>query len=215
MAIREYDDEQGLQSNSTEKMEYVKFGFGNNKVRLIAAVVGKPVTYFKHSFLVTADGKSRNVLCLGRDNCPICDAIKSAEELAKTEDRPLEMKFAKAKASRRNLRYVIDRTDGKIKLMEYGTGVRDGIQALFKNEDKVDEKGTPNDYDLVIIKSKGESDKVGYQVQDGKKVKLTEQEQAEIEKLIPLVERLRENTVEEIMAMNLTILTTEEETIPI
>lgn len=196
MAIIEYNDEQGVPKNIS-KMEYLKFIFGNNKVRLVP---GNPITFYQHRFLDATYEKEgeikqtkRNVICLGKDKCPICAKIGDNKEHPN-------------RASKTNVRYVIDRNDNSFKIMDYGTGVRDGIQALFKNVDKVDEKGTPFDYDIIVIKQKGEADKVSYNVQDAKRVPLTADEQEAIANLVPLTERYKENTLEEIQAMNLLIL---------
>lgn len=198
MAIIEYNDEQGVKSNAVSKVGFVKLNVGNNKVRLI----GNPITFYQHRFLefsYVKDGETkkskRNIVCIGKDKCPICKVIGDNKEHGN-------------RAARRNVRYVIDRTDGEIKILDYGVGIRDGIQALFKNEDKVDEKGTPFDYDIVIIKTKGDGDKISYSVQDAKKLALTKVEQDAVTNLVPLVERYKENTAEEILEMNLDIFKT-------
>lgn len=103
--------------------------------------------------------------------------------------------------------YVIDRSEGDVKIAELKKSIIDGIDTLAKDDDY----GNPAGYDIKVTKSGEGRFGVKYTVMPGKQSPLTESEQNAVESLPELSDLHKPHTKDEIMAMNLTILSNDEE----
>lgn len=105
---------------------FLKLEGGDNKIRLF----GDTYRTWIHWFIST-DGQKRKVNCAG-DNCPLCRAASKPEEEAKP----------------RFYNCCINRADGTIKILDMGSQIFKGVQALDADESW----GSLEDYDINIKK---------------------------------------------------------------
>lgn len=132
---------------------YMKLKQGENKIR----IVSEAEVYGKHYI------NKKGIVCLGKEECPHC------------------MDGDKPKPAW--LFWVIDRTDGAIKLLEVGYSVVAKIKTLAQSEDYHFE--TMPDFDLTITKT-GESLETEYDVIPARKNSpLTDEEKEQIDELKP------------------------------
>jgi hypothetical protein len=155
---------------------FMKLKQGDNVIRIVA----NPSKIESH-WEPTLDGSTRRVICLG-PKCPICRKG--------------------GKPQRRYQLKVIDRADGQVKILEVGITVISQIQEYARDP----EYGDPTGYDFKIAKT-GSNLETKYTVKPSRTPKpLTEEEKKLVEES-PSIESLNPVlTVEEIEALNLTIL---------
>lgn len=109
------------------------------------------------------------------------------------------------RGQRRNVAYVIDRTDGTAKILEFGATVRDGINELAKDADY----GDPAGYDIKIKKT-GEGRDTKYTVVPGKPSSLTPEEEEAVTTLTPLMTLYAPKTIDEVHSYGLVCLVDDE-----
>lgn len=98
---------------------------GTYRVRIVS---GRPYKFQVH-WVRDTSGKMRRVKCAARD-CPLC---KEGDE-----------------AQVRYMSAVIDRSDGRVKVMEFPRSVFNALADMYNDE----EWGDPMNYDIKIIKNK-------------------------------------------------------------
>jgi len=160
-----------------EKVDFMKLQTGQNQLR----VVGKPSMIDIH-WEKGIDGQQKKVICPGA-GCPIC----------KAGHVPM-------------VRYqvqVIDRTDGKIKVLEGGPTIFNAIKQYAMEPDY----GDPTQYDLKI-KKEGSGRETKYTVlATPQKKPLSAAEKEAVANAKPLAEVNKTKSIDEIMQMGLEILT--------
>lgn len=159
-----------------EGTPYVKLQPGVNIMR----IVGLPYEVEVH-WEDGIDGSKKRIVCLGA-GCPICKAGHVPQK-----------KFQVL---------VIDRTDGKLKILEGGNSIFRQIKDYAMDADY----GDPSKYDIKI-KKEGSGRETKYTiVASPKKSELTQEEQALLDGAKTLSEINKPKTVEELMQMNLEVL---------
>lgn len=159
-----------------EGTPYVKLQPGVNVMR----IVGLPYEVEVH-WEESLDGSKKRIVCLGV-GCPICKAGHVPQK-----------KFQVL---------VIDRTDGKLKILEGGNSIFRQIKDYAMDADY----GDPSKYDIKI-KKEGSGRETKYTiVASPKKSELTPEEQALLDGARTLSEINKPKTVEELMQMNLQVL---------
>lgn len=130
---------------------------GSNKIRVVSDFVDFGVHSIKEK------GKFRSVVCIGKDKgCPYC-----------SKNLPVRVQF---------LGWVIDRSDGKVKLLKIGWSVYDKLYKLSESE----EYGYSDlsSYDIDIIKT-GNGLETEYSVIPSRKdVPLTSDELSQIKEVV-------------------------------
>jgi len=140
-----------------DRSDWLNLKQGSNKVRIVSDFVDFGV----HS--VREGGKYKSVICVGKDNgCPYCaKGLKPRVQF---------------------LGWVIDRKDGKVKLLKIGWTIAEKIRALQESEDYGFEH-LPG-YDIDIVR-RGEGLDTEYDVIPARKdTELTEQEREEVMKKV-------------------------------
>lgn len=159
-----------------EGTPYVKLQPGVNVMR----IVGLPYEVEVH-WEESLDGSKKRIVCLGV-GCPICKAGHVPQK-----------KFQVL---------VIDRTDGKLKILEGGNSIFRQIKDYAMDADY----GDPSKYDIKI-KKEGSGRETKYTiVASPKKSELTPEEQALLDGARTLSEINKPKTIEELMQMNLQVL---------
>lgn len=159
-----------------EGTPYVKLQPGVNVMR----IVGLPYEVEVH-WEESLDGSKKRIVCLGV-GCPICKAGHVPQK-----------KFQVL---------VIDRTDGKLKILEGGNSIFRQIKDYAMDADY----GDPSKYDIKI-KKEGSGRETKYTiVASPKKSELTPEEQALLDGARTLSEINKPKTVEELIQMNLQVL---------
>lgn len=111
---------------------FLKLEANDNKVRLFGDTYRTWIHWF-----TTSDGQRRKANCAG-DNCPLCRAASKPEEEAKP----------------RFYNCCINRADGTVKILDMGSQIFKGVQALDADENW----GSLEEYDINIKKGpKGSS----------------------------------------------------------
>lgn len=159
-----------------EGTPYVKLQPGENRMR----IVGLPYEVEVH-WEDGVDGSKKRIVCLGA-GCPICKAGHVPQK-----------KFQVL---------VIDRTDGKLKILEGGNSIFRQIKDYAMDTDY----GDPSKYDIKI-KKEGSGRETKYTiVASPKKSELTQEEVALLDGAKTLSEINKPKTIEELMQMNLEVL---------
>lgn len=157
-------------------VDFLRLQNGANQLR----IVGKPSLIEIH-WEKAIDGSSKKVICTGA-SCPICKAGHAPQARYQVK--------------------VIDRTDGKIKVLEGGPTIFNAIKAYAMDPDY----GDPTKYD-VKIKKDGQGRETRYTVVPAPKpIPLKPDEIKAIEESKSLEEINKSKTVEEIMQLGLEIL---------
>jgi hypothetical protein len=227
LMLQEQQWGQEQQNNSADYVEQLKLQAGENKVR----IVSNYITAYIH-FCEMQDGKKKKLTCLGKKNCPVCNAlqdqlnpiISKISELTGTEfdaknlfdiikdakktqnNELIELcdqynKLNENRGQKKNVAYAIDRKDAKVKILEFGANIKDGIDTLAKDADW----GNPNGYDIKITKS-GTGRDTKYGTAPGKQSPLTEEETAQVNSMKPLTDLYNPKTVAEVEEYGLKIL---------
>lgn len=159
-----------------EGTPYVKLQPGVNIMR----IVGLPYEVEVH-WEDGMDGSKKRIVCLGA-GCPICKAGHVPQK-----------KFQVL---------VIDRADGKLKILEGGNSIFRQIKDYAMDADY----GDPSKYDIKI-KKEGSGRETKYTiVASPKKSELTQEEQGLLDGARTLSEINKPKTIEELMQMNLEVL---------
>lgn len=172
-----FDMEWGAMPSSGEKsnVDFIKLASGDNKMR----VVGKPSMINLH-WENDLTGKNKKVICPGA-GCPICKAGKAPQTRYQVQ--------------------IIDRVDGKVKVLEQGTQVFNAIKAYAMDE----EYGDPTKYDINIKKSGSGRDTKYTVMASPNKRPLTDDEQKAVSECKSLSEINKAKTIDEILQMGLQI----------
>lgn len=131
--------------SSGRKFDYMKLQDGPNIVR----VVSKPFRHFVH-WIVAPDRSRKKVNC-AMNGCPVCISGKAAKQRFIVE--------------------VLDRADNRVKLLDIGTEIYNGIKGLITNP----AWGSIIGYDITIMKGKSGT-RTSYGVTPSPKSALTELE---------------------------------------
>lgn len=100
-------------STGGTQTEYLKFPEGQTTIRILDK---EPFSRWTHWVQQANGGKGVSIDCVGK-NCPICEERKKE----KAEGvKPSDMKY---KVSMTHSINVLDRTDGKVKILEKGNGL--------------------------------------------------------------------------------------------
>lgn len=100
-------------STGGTQIDYLKFPDGQTTIRLIDK---EPYSRWTHWVQQANKGKGVSIDCIGK-GCPICEERKKEKA---TGVKPSDMKFKVAMTHSIN---VIDRADGKVKVLEKGNGL--------------------------------------------------------------------------------------------
>jgi len=169
-----------------EKGDWLNLKEGSNKVRIVSHFVDYGIHTYKD-----VDGKYKSAVCIGKENgCPYC-----------AKGMPVRVQF---------LGWVIDRTDGKVKLLRIGWTIEEKIRNLQQSEDY----GFTDlpDYDIDIIRT-GEGLDTEYDVIPARKsTELTEEEKAMVLETIKEPQEIIDKMKEKVLA---TITTPKEELPPL
>lgn len=161
---------------SGEGTPFMKLQPGMNQVR----IVGLPFEVDIHWEKGT-DGSNKRVVCLGV-GCPVCKA-------GHTPTKRFQV-------------LVIDRADGKIKILEAGTSIFRQIKDYALDA----EYGNPTMYDMRI-KKEGSGRETKYSVvASPNKGQITDEEKKLVDDATSLTDINKPKTVEEIMQMGLEVL---------
>jgi len=162
--------------DNQEPTPFLKLQNGENRVR----VVGNPSLIDVH-WEKGLDGQQKKVICPGR-GCPVC-------------------KVGHAPQARYQVQ-VIDRTDGKVKILEGGVTIFTQIKECAQDEDF----GDPTQYDFKI-KKEGTGRETKYSLRPNpKKIPLTSEELELVANSKKLSDINKTKTIEEILQMGLEIL---------
>lgn len=157
-------------------VDFLKLKDGMNQIR----IVGKPALINIH-WEKGIDGQNKKVICPG-SGCPICKAGKAPQARYQVQ--------------------VIDRNDGKIKVLEQGPTVFNHIKAYAMDPDY----GDPSLYDIKI-KKEGSGRETKYSVLPSpKKSEITAEEQQAVASCKSLEEINKAKTIDEIIGMGLEVL---------
>lgn len=152
------------------KLQYMKFVNGPNKVR----IVFEPKRYITHKFKEEGDtGFGDWVKCSMpvHNACPLCDAVKRMEKSNSKEIKDL----AKAnKPKKRWLVGAIDRKTNQFRILDISSAIYDQIKSL--NQD--DEWGDPREYDINIVMNDKNPPATFYKVNPGSRKPLSEDDLA-------------------------------------
>lgn len=158
-------------------VDFIKLQTGQNQMR----IVSKPSLVDVH-WEKSVDGSTKKLTCLGRE-CPICKAGKV----------PMQRYQVK----------VIDRTDGKVKVLEGGTTIFNQVKNLAMDP----EYGNPEMYDIKVTKS-GSGRETKYSILPApRKTELSPEESKAVEESKSLAELNKAKTPQEIAEMALECLT--------
>ncbi|MFA5442055.1 MAG: hypothetical protein WC288_01955 [Candidatus Paceibacterota bacterium] len=166
------EDELQSKYGIKEKGDWLNLKEGSNKVRIVSHFVD----YGIHS--IKGERKYKSVICIGKENnCPYCaKGIK------------VKVQF---------LGWVIDRADGKIKLLKIGWTIKEKLRKLQHSEDY----GFTNlpDYDIDIIRT-GEGLDTNYDVLPARKsTELTEEEKEKILEVVKdpqeIIDKMKEKVL--------------------
>lgn len=118
--INEIKNKYGLKTGS----DWLNLKQGSNKVRIVSDFVDFGVHSIKEG------GKYKSVICIGKENnCPYCQ-----------QNIPVRVQF---------LGWVIDRTDGEVKLLKIGWTIFDKLTKLAQSPDYHFDDLPPYDIDIV------------------------------------------------------------------
>ena len=157
-------------------VDFLKLKDGINQMRIVSTPAQISIHWEKG-----IDGQNKKVICPG-SGCPICKAGKAPQ-----------------------LRYqiqVIDRTDGKVKVLEQGSTVFNAIKAYAVDP----EYGDPSKYDIKIKKEGSGRDTKYSVVASPNKSELNSDEQKAVQECKSLEEINKPKTCDEIIQMGLEVL---------
>ena len=157
-------------------VDFLKLKDGINIMRIVSSPAQISIHWEKG-----IDGQNKKVICPG-SGCPICKAGKSPQ-----------------------MRYqiqVIDRADGKIKVLEQGTTVFNAIKAYAIDP----EYGDPSKYDIKIKKEGSGRDTKYSVVASPNKSSITPEEEKALAECKSLAEINKAKTIDEIIQMGLEVL---------
>ena len=157
-------------------VDFLKLKDGINQMRIVSSPAQINIHWEKG-----IDGQNKKVICPG-SGCPICKAGHAPQ-----------------------LRYqiqVIDRTDGKVKVLEQGSTVFNAIKAYAVDP----EYGDPSKYDIKIKKEGSGRDTKYSVVASPNKSDLNYDEQKAVEECKSLEEINKAKTIDEIIQMGLEVL---------
>jgi len=159
-----------------EPAPFLKLQTGENRIR----IVGNPSLIDIH-WEKGLDGQAKKIICPGK-GCPIC-------------------KVGHAPQSRYQIQ-VIDRTDGKVKILEGGVTIFNQIKECAMDEDF----GDPTQYDFKI-KKEGTGRETKYSLRPNpKKIPLSPEELELVAASRKLSDINKTKTIEEILQLGLDIL---------
>lgn len=122
-------DNVGTDNEKSDRLGFMSFPEGISNIRPLNDV---PFTRWQH-WIPQA---KRSVTCIGKANgCPICELNAAASEL--DEQKPYS-------ASKKHSIFVVDRSDGKVKVLEQGNNFFQDLKFLMQDE------GPINTYDIQI-----------------------------------------------------------------
>lgn len=157
-------------------IDFLKLKDGMNQIR----IVGKPSLINIH-WEKGIDGQNKKVICPGA-GCPICKAGKAPQA--------------------RYQIHVIDRVDGKVKVLEQGPTVFNQIKSYAMDADY----GDPTKYDIKVKKEGSGRDTKYSLLPSPNKSEITAEEQKLVAECKSLEEINKVKTIEEINAIGLEIL---------
>jgi len=162
--------------DNEEKAEFLKLNLGENRIR----VVGNPSLIDIH-WEKGLDGQQKKIICPGR-GCPVC-------------------KVGHVPQSRYQVQ-VIDRADGKVKILEGGVTIFNQIKECATDEDF----GDPTQYDFKI-KKEGTGRETRYSLRPNPNKKpLSAEEKELVANSRKLADINKTKTIEEIQTLGLEIL---------
>ena len=164
------------ESGTGGNVDFIKLQNGVNPMR----IVGKPSLIDIH-WEEGVDGSKKKVICPG-PGCPICKAGNSPQSRYQIQ--------------------VIDRVDGKVKVLEGGPTIFNAIKAYAMDP----EYGDPTRYD-IRIKKEGTGRETKYTVVPSpNKTGLTDAERAAVDSSKTLAEINKAKTIDEILQLGLKCL---------
>lgn len=169
--VRKDNNESGGDGN---QIDFITFKEGATEIRIVD---DEPISKWKHWL----PQHNRSVICPGR-GCPVCNIIKNAKQNNETP---------KYNSSKRFHIHVIDRTDGKLKIMEQSKTFFGMLLALQDNVGKL------TNYDVKVIRS-GMGKKTQYNVIPMGQVALSEKDKTLLNSRIDLDEFFTAPTNEQI-----------------
>ena len=122
-------------SESQSEVEFKTLSEGTHAVRILD---DEPLTRWTHWLPSANAGKGCSVTCIGK-NCPVCELIKQAKK-----DK-VKTSLSSRKTHAIN---VLDREDGKVKLIDKGNGLFDALIGV--REMLMDDVGDITNYDVKI-----------------------------------------------------------------
>jgi len=166
-----------IPSNSNQQMDFLRLEQGTNQMRIVSSPSQMDIHWEND-----INGGKRKIICLGV-KCPICK---------KGEGHTPQTRYQIQ---------VIDRKDGKIKVLECGKQIIKSIKDYAVDSDY----GDPTQYDIKI-KKEGSGRDTKYSVMPvPSKYPLTPEEEELVKNAPTIVELNKIKTEEEILAMPLTI----------
>lgn len=159
-----------------ELTQTLKLQQGQNQMRLVSL----PYECHVH-WEDTVEGAHKRVVCSGT-GCPICNAGHTPQKRFQV--------------------LVIDRVDGKVKVLEGGNAIFNQIKSFAMDEDY----GDPRDYDIKITKAGAGRDTRYTVMPSPKKSKITAAEEELVANTKTLAELNKVKTLDELLEMDLEVL---------
>lgn len=165
------------ENGSSEGIDFISFKEGSTEIRIVD---DEPIARWKH----WVPQIKRSIVCPGK-GCPICNIIKNAKQ---------NKEVPKYNSSKRYHIHVIDRTDGKLKIMENSKTFFGQLLTLQDNVGKL------TSYDLKVIRT-GTGKKTQYNIIPMAQTPLTEKDKELLSDRIDLDEYFAAPTNEQIIRL--------------
>lgn len=180
MSAFSWDTESNAGSESSSKVEFVKFPEGITRVRVIDEAPYQRWTHFmqKHK---------RSINCPGK-GCPICD-IRRAEKANK-------LPYSHAMAKRFSLN-VINRETGRVEILEQGKTFIQDMKDIMS--DLTEEQHTLLDADLKVRRRGMTKDDTTYRLDLDKTYPLSSEDEKLLEQRVDLQEYFKPHTPHQIL----------------
>jgi len=156
-----------------EKGDWLNLQKGDNKIRIVSEFADFGVHTFKDT-----NGKYKTVVCVGKENgCPYC-----------AQNLKVKVQF---------LGWVIDRKDGRIKLLKFGWKVAEKIRSLQASEEYGFTDLPPYDMNIVRV---GDGLDTDYNVLPARQnTELTEEEKEKIMEIVKdpqeIIDKMKEKVL--------------------